>query len=165
MYSGNKNTLKALIPPFIAQIVIMVVSLSVSLPHIMTSPHCVQTAFPVSIIAYRCGVNRVLSYLFIIIITMLQPHVYCVRGFSVWIGNMEILDGAEPRLAASLVAAGACPRQYVDVPDSIWYVTLKSICDKHRIANRQYSRKLYEHGSFHPCTNNVRQYGLPVSPA
>ncbi|KAI0089218.1 hypothetical protein BDY19DRAFT_132119 [Irpex rosettiformis] len=52
MYTGNKITIRTLLPAFVAQITIMIVSLAISLPRIMTSPGCEQTDFPVTIIAY-----------------------------------------------------------------------------------------------------------------
>ena len=53
MYTGNKITIRTLLPAFVAQITIMIVSLAISLRRIMTSPHCVETDFPITIIAYR----------------------------------------------------------------------------------------------------------------
>ncbi|KAI0692558.1 hypothetical protein BC835DRAFT_1416486 [Cytidiella melzeri] len=52
LYTGNMRPFVALVPSFIAQVVIMITSLSYSLPRIMTSPHCIETTFPVTIVAY-----------------------------------------------------------------------------------------------------------------
>ncbi|KAI0787233.1 hypothetical protein BC629DRAFT_1515776 [Irpex lacteus] len=64
IYTGNKLTIRALLPAFVAQVTIMIVSLSISLPRIMTSPHCVEADFPVTIIAYSITSIVFESFLF-----------------------------------------------------------------------------------------------------
>jgi len=52
MYTANRNVLRFTIPPFLAQIVIMIVGLSISLPRITAAPTCITADFPTPIIAY-----------------------------------------------------------------------------------------------------------------
>lgn len=54
MYTGNRLLMRLMVPAFVAQILIMIISLSVSLPRVTATPHCVEANFPVAIIAYRC---------------------------------------------------------------------------------------------------------------
>lgn len=52
MYAGSRSLMHILIPGFVVQILLMMTSLAVVVPRVMTAPHCISTAFPVEIIVY-----------------------------------------------------------------------------------------------------------------
>lgn len=53
MYTASKRLLHFLIPAFVVQLIIMIVSLATSLPKVMAAPMCTETIFPIEIVAYR----------------------------------------------------------------------------------------------------------------
>ncbi|KAI0337909.1 hypothetical protein BDW22DRAFT_838763 [Trametopsis cervina] len=80
MYTASKLTLKALVPAFAAQIIIMSISLAVSLPRVMTTEHCVEAAFPTTIIAYSMS-----SILFEALLFAMVMYKYLTASKGGWL--------------------------------------------------------------------------------
>ncbi|KAJ3531248.1 hypothetical protein NM688_g7600 [Phlebia brevispora] len=64
MYAASRKLLRCLIPSFVAQVLIMIASLAVSLPRVMSTPLCIATTFPIEIIAYTISSIIFESFLF-----------------------------------------------------------------------------------------------------
>ena len=52
LYTANKRLLWFIIPLFVVQIIIMVVTLSITLPGVIAATRCAEVIFPIGIIAY-----------------------------------------------------------------------------------------------------------------
>jgi hypothetical protein len=53
LYTASKRLLWFILPTFAIQILVMVASLSISLPDVMAISNCAEVIFPTRIIAYR----------------------------------------------------------------------------------------------------------------
>lgn len=76
MYAANRLLFKILVPFFVAQILIMIASLAVSIPKVMATPSCIETTFPVVIIAYTCVYQTVCSPLLLTFVYRISSIVF-----------------------------------------------------------------------------------------
>ena len=54
MYLGSKTTMRLMVVPFVIQAIAMIVCIGLSVPHILTSPGCIEARVPVTLVVYWC---------------------------------------------------------------------------------------------------------------
>ena len=52
MYLGSKTTMRLMVIPFVIQAIVMIVCIGLSVPHILTSPGCIEASVPVTLVIY-----------------------------------------------------------------------------------------------------------------
>ncbi|KIP06166.1 hypothetical protein PHLGIDRAFT_47005, partial [Phlebiopsis gigantea 11061_1 CR5-6] len=80
MYTANRRLIQLLVPAFVAQLIIIAVSLSVSLPKLMASPNCEETIFPIEIIAY--SICSIVFEGFLFGLTLYKYYTACAEGWG-----------------------------------------------------------------------------------
>lgn len=55
MYLGSKTTMRLMVIPFVIQAIVMTVCIGLSVPHILTSPGCIEASVPVTLVIYWCA--------------------------------------------------------------------------------------------------------------
>lgn len=162
MYTANRRLLQLLVPAFVAQLIIMAVSLTVSLPKLMDSPNCEETIFPIEIIAYRyysrfniCFAvppntgSSICSIVFESFLFGLTLYKYYAARAEGWGSGALLTILVRDGMWAFLLVFGECPRAHRWTPPSSHYVSI--------------SRERREYLVLHYSASNAGRAGTAVS--